>query len=302
MRSVVATGRRMKTSERFMAPPARSLAVLIADAAAGHEPQLAVGHDRLARPSARSRRSVSAPLVRATATGRSSTVWSASRRTRTSPCWPVWTATRRHDDRVGIGREHVTTLTNWPGQSRRSALANVALILIVPVVWSTALSTKVMRPTDGCSRSSCATRLDAQRALRQVLLEHRQLRFGNAERHVDRRDLVDDDQRRRVVGAHEIALVDHQRAGAAGDRRGDRRVLELDLGVLDGGAVGADRRLERRRGGARRIDLLARRDAARGELLRALAPGLPRWPPAPVALQRRLRPASARPRAAADRA
>ena len=65
----------------------------------------------------------------------------------------------------------------------------------------------------------------------------------------------------------------HQHAGAAGDRRLDRRVLELDGGVLDGRPIGADRRLERRRGRAGRVDLLARGDAALGELLGALRLG-----------------------------
>src|ERR1700758_5022085 len=43
--------------------------------------------------------------------------------------------------------ERVTlTLTNCPGQRGRFSFANVPLILIVPVVWSTALSTNVIRP------------------------------------------------------------------------------------------------------------------------------------------------------------
>jgi hypothetical protein len=49
------------------------------------------------------------------------------------------------------------------------------------------------------------------------------------------------DDRRGVVGAHQVALVHLQQAGAAADRRGDGRVVELHLGALDIGAIGGDR-------------------------------------------------------------
>ena len=61
-----------------------------------------------------------------------------------------------------------------------------------------------------------------------------ELRLGHGERDVDRRELVDDDERRRVVGANQIALVHHQGAGAPRHRRGDRRVLQLNARVLAG--------------------------------------------------------------------
>ena len=61
--------------------------------------------------------------------------------------------------------------------------------------------------------------------------------------------------RTRLPGVH------HQRAGAPADRRGDRRVLQLHLRVLDRRAIGAHGRLERRGVGVDLIDLLARRDA-----------------------------------------
>ena len=41
------------------------------------------------------------------------------------------------------------TFTNWPGQSRRSAFANVAFRRMVPVFWSTALSMNVTVPRSG---------------------------------------------------------------------------------------------------------------------------------------------------------
>ena len=109
--------------------------------------------------------------------------------------------------------------------------------------------------------------LNANGSCGHVALECRKLRFRNRKRHVDRRHLVDDDERKRVVGADQIARVYHQRPGAARHRRRDRRVLQLDLRVLDSGAVGADRRVERRGVGRHLIDLLARRDAAGGEVL-----------------------------------
>ena len=61
--------------------------------------------------------------------------------------------------------------------------------------------------------------------------------------------------------------MDHQRAGAAGNRRGDRRVLELNLRVVDGGAVGLQRGGERLGRRPRLVGLLARRDAARQQVL-----------------------------------
>ena len=144
------------------------------------------------------------------------------------------------------------------------------------------------------------TRLDTQRSLRQVALEIRQLRFRDAERNVDGRDLVDDDERRGVVGADQVAVVDDERAGSSGDGRRDRRVFELHLGVLDGGAIGADRRVER--GGRRRagLDLLARDEAALSECLVSLRLSFRVRRLREIALEVRLRPAGASPPADAD--
>ena len=55
--------------------------------------------------------------------------------------------------------------------------------------------------------------------------------------------------------------------------RPDGGVLQLDLGVLDRGAVGGDRRVERGGGGERLIELVARGDPALGEVLVALGLG-----------------------------
>ena len=56
-----------------------------------------------------------------------------------------------------------------------------------------------MCPCDDACASFGGAGLDAQRAQRHVALQLRQPGFRNRERHVDRRDLIDDDQRRRVV-------------------------------------------------------------------------------------------------------
>ena len=65
--------------------------------------------------------------------------------------------------------------------------------------------------------------------------------------------------------------MDHQRAGAAGDRRRDRRVLELNLRVLDGGAIGFDGGVQRGDAVVRAVSTCSRgRDAALGELVEAL--------------------------------
>ena len=100
------------------------------------------------------------------------------------------------------------------------------------------------RPVDARLRVARAVSTSTETApLPHVALQRGQLRFGNREASTLIGDeLVDDDERRRVVGAHEIARVHHQRAGAAGDRRRDRRVLQLDARVVDRGAIGGDRR------------------------------------------------------------
>ena len=92
-----------------------------------------------------------------------------------------------------------------------------------------------------------------------------------------------------VVGADKVALVHDQRAGAAGDRRGDGRVLQLDLRVFDGGAIGLERRFERRGAGPGLIGLLLGRDTARLQILESRRGGLGLVRLRGVALERRLR-------------
>ena len=62
------------------------------------------------------------------------------------------------------------TRANWPGHSRRSGLSNVAFSLIVSVVMSTALSTKVSVPVDGCAVGVLRRRGDRQLAAGHVRL------------------------------------------------------------------------------------------------------------------------------------
>ncbi len=63
---------------------------------------------------------------------------------------------RRHDDRVGHAwRAAAIRARTVPATTRDSAFANVAFSLIVSVVVSTALSTKVSAPVVGCAPVSC---------------------------------------------------------------------------------------------------------------------------------------------------
>ena len=64
--------------------------------------------------------------------------------------------------------------------------------------------------------------------------------------------------------------MNHQRAGAPRDRRANRGVLKLHLSVLDGGAVRPYHGVERGRGRARCITLLARADTAFDEVFHSL--------------------------------
>ena len=79
-----------------------------------------------------------------------------------------------------------------------------------------------------------------------------------------------------------------QQAGASGERRRDRGVVQLDLRVFDRGAIRADRRLERRGVGHDLVDLLARRDAALGQVLVSRGLGLGVRGLCLIARQRRL--------------
>ena len=60
---------------------------------------------------------------------------------------------------------------------------------------------------------------------------------GIGEAHENRAHLIDHDERRRPVAMHEVAFAHEQRARASGDRRANRRVVEIELRVRDCGLV-----------------------------------------------------------------
>src|SRR5207253_3384783 len=94
------------------------------------------------------------------------------------------------------------------------------------------------------------------------------LRQGEDDR--DGLQLGDDDKPVRVGRMHDVALVDESDAGPAGERRRDRRIIELSLRGLDRRLIAADLRLELSHRGALRIDLLFRGEVARCEIAEAL--------------------------------
>ena len=143
----------------------------------------------------------------------------------------------------------------------------------------------------------------AQRAARHVAFELGEARLGNRERDLHRHDLIDHDERRVVVGAHEVALVHHQRAGAAGDRRLDGGVFELHLGVLERGAIGGHGGVERRQATRATVSTCSRGAMPLvGQVLITAWPWPRRWPPAPRRARDWPGPVRAPPRAAAGRA
>ena len=87
------------------------------------------------------------------------------------------------------------------------------------------------------------------------------------ERDVDRRDLIDHDQRRGAVGLNQIAFVHEQGASPAGGRRADARVLEIETGGGNGGLVRGGRGFQRRGGRDLGVVLLARNQAALEQIL-----------------------------------
>ena len=85
-------------------------------------------------------------------------------------------------------------------------------------------------------RSGCCRLVPAD--LGQVAARH-------GKGHVDRCDLIDHDERRRVVRTHQIPLVDVQGARATGNRGEDMCVLEVQAGVFNLRLIGGQGRLER---------------------------------------------------------
>ena len=140
------------------------------------------------------------------------------------------------------------------------------MTLIVPVVASTAMSMKSILPVDGAPVSLGGLASTRSVPAAMYASARGSIASGTANDDVDRRDPVDADDRRRVVGAHQVAGV-RSRPVRPADRRLIVAYSQLDLRVLDVGAIGGDRRLERRRVGDDLIDLLLRRDAALEQIL-----------------------------------
>src|SRR5215813_15473182 len=78
--------------------------------------------------------------------------------------------------------------------------------------------------------------------------------------------LGNDDKAGRIARMHDVALVNQSDTGPAGQRRGNRRVVELRFRVVDGRLIALNLRLELRYHGALRIDLLLWGEVARRQI------------------------------------
>ena len=130
-------------------------------------------------------------------------------------------------------------LTNWFGNKALSALSNCARTFTVPVVVSIWLSTAETLPMASCltlARSKAVT----CSVVAGVQLRHdfRQIVLGNREDHRDRLHLGDHGNAARAGGLHVISRIDQAQADAAGDRRndvaiGDVQRLRIDLRLVE---------------------------------------------------------------------
>ena len=145
----------------------------------------------------------------------------------------------RASRRVSVSTS-MRTLTNWFGNSALSSLANSAL----------QLDRAGRRCRSGCRRSAACrsrasilpSRSQASTATASPLcmrLHHaRHVVLGNREDDGDRLQLRDHDEAVGVGRVHDVARIDLAQSDAAADRRGDARVGELQLGVVDRALVG----------------------------------------------------------------
>ena len=158
------------------------------------------------------------------------------------PCCPETTAEAGTTSAFWSTYSRSRTLTNSPGQSAPSVFGKLPLSRIVPVVVSTALSTNASVPFARRSRRRSGAAITAI-VVAPVPLDRAAGCRRHGEAHQDRLDLVDGHQRRRVGGAHQVALAHPQAAGAPRDRRADRGVLQVEPRLVH-------RRLARRERGA----------------------------------------------------
>ena len=90
----------------------------------------------------------------------------------------------------------------------------------------------------------------------------RQVVLGDREHHRDRLDLGEHDEAARIVGVDHVAGIHEAEPGAAGDRRDDARVGELEANAVDLPLVGLDGRRELGDRGGLGVHLLLRDEAA----------------------------------------
>ncbi len=110
-------------------------------------------------------------------------------------------------------------------------------------------------------RLCAAVRCDLHFQLRRVPVPAHvvEVALRYAERHQDRLSAVDHHQRRATrPRRHQIAGLDAQAAGAPGNRRADLRVGQLQLGLIENGAVRVHRGLQRLDLGGGNVVFLAR--------------------------------------------
>ncbi len=194
---------------------------------------------------------------------------------------------RRHHHRLGSTRNVSSVVTRVPGQSTSSLFGMVARMVTMPVAGSTVFSIIVTWPL-ACFCVAGNDRLDGGGFRRQRLADLGQNLLRHREADIDRRHLVDGRHRRGVGLAHEIADLDGGRADAAGDRRGDGAIAELDFEIFEQPGVGLDGGAEdvglglgvveidhRRRALGDQIGVARRRRARR----RRAAPCRGRWRP-----------------------
>ena len=129
----------------------------------------------------------------------------------------------------------------------------------MPVLVSTTLSSVEKTPVSSVAlrtRSSALTGSGSPLASCGLDVGHAVLR--HRELHVDRVHLRDHRDAGGRVGRHVVARVDRAQADAAGHRRGDAGVVEVELGGRLGGAVGDHGAFELLDQRGLRVDVLAR--------------------------------------------
>ena len=99
-----------------------------------------------------------------------------------------------------------------------------------------------------------------------MLLDHGQIRLRQGEQQRNRLDLGDDDETVGVGRMNDVADVDLADAGDAGNGRGQARIAELDVGLVDLRLVGLHGGLELRHLRRLRLDQLRGRIALVAEL------------------------------------